>query len=89
MHDLTTSQPKPDPSLRPLLRSIMLEIAFYIPVVAVYYWLILRFLGEKLTSLYQESLSLYAVAATLAIVIQGVLLEILTSWLVRRFGLRH
>ena len=89
MDDLSTSTPKQDPSLRPLLRSILLEIAFYAPIVAVYYWLILRFAGDKLTSLYQQSLSLYAIAATLAIVGQGVLLEMLTSWLLRRFGLRH
>ena len=59
------------------------------PIVAAYFWLILRFAGDKLASLYQDSLTLYAIAATLAIVIQGVLLEVLTSWLLRRFGLRH
>jgi hypothetical protein len=89
MSDASPSPPKQDPSLQPLLRSILLEIAIYVPIVAVYFWLILRYAGDKLTSLYQDSLTLYAIAATLAIVIQGVLLEILTSWLLRRFGLRH
>ncbi len=89
MSDSSTSSPKQDPSLRPLLRSILLEIAIYVPVVAVYFWLILRYVGDKFTSLYQDSLALYAIAATLAIIIQGVLLEMFTSWLLRRFGLRH
>ena len=89
MPDLSTSPSKQDPSLRPLLRSILLEIAIYVPVVAAYFWLILRYAGDKLASLYQESLTLYAIAATLAIVTQGALLEVLTSWLLRRFGLRH
>jgi len=89
MQDESTSPPKQDPSLLPLLRSILLEIAIYVPIVAAYFWLILRFAGDKLASLYQDSLTLYAIAATLAIVIQGVLLEVLTSWLLRRFGLRH
>ena len=89
MSDSSPSPPKQDPSLRPLLRSILLEIAIYVPIVATYFWLILRYAGDKLASLYQDSLSLYAIAATLAILIQGVLLEMLTSWLLRRFGLRH
>ncbi|NOR90359.1 MAG: hypothetical protein GQ524_08895 [Anaerolineales bacterium] len=89
MSDSSTSPPKQDPSLQPLLRSILLEIAIYVPVVAVYFWLILRHVSDKFTSLYQDSLVLYALAATLAIVVQGVLLEMFTSWLLRRFGLRH
>jgi len=89
MSDSSTSPPKQDPSLQPLLRSILLEIAIYVPVVAAYYWLILRYASDKFTSLYQDSLARYAIAAILAIVIQGVLLEMLTSWLLRRFGLRH
>lgn len=89
MSDSSTSSPKQDPSWQPLLRSILLEIAIYVPVVAAYFWLILRYVGDKFASLYQDSLVLYAIAATLAILIQGVLLEMLTSWLLRRFGLRH
>jgi hypothetical protein len=89
MPELSTPPSKQDPSLRPLLRSILLEIAIYVPVVAAYFWLILRYVSDKFTSLYQDSLALYAIAATLAIIIQGVLLERLTSWLLRRFGLRH
>lgn len=89
MSDSSPSPPKQDPSLHPLLRSILLEIAIYVPIVAVYYWVILRYASDKFTSLFQDSLPLYAIAATLAIIIQGVLLEMLTSWLLRRFGLRH
>jgi len=89
MPDSSPSPPKQDPSLQPLLRSILLEVAIYLPIVAAYFWLILHYASDKFASLYQDSLPIYAIAATLAIVIQGVLLERLTSWLLRRFGLRH
>lgn len=80
--------PVGDPSLQPLLRSLLAELAIYTPLVIVYYLLILRVAERYLADLYQEAPLPYAAAALAAIVIQGVLLERLTSWLVRRFGLR-
>jgi len=83
-----TNPPPRDPSLGPLLRSFLLEIAIYAPLVVLYFLLILRFANHRLTDLFLNTPRLYAFVATAAIVGQGVLLEWLTSLLVRRFGLR-
>jgi hypothetical protein len=77
-----------DPSLRPLLRSLLLELAIYIPLVVAYFLLVLRFANSYLTELYYRDIVLYAIVATSAIILQVVLLERLTAWLLRRFGLR-
>ena len=77
-----------DPSLRPLLRSVVLELLIYTPLVVVYFLLVLRYANEYLTELYRTDTVTYAIVATVAIVAQAVLLERLTAWLLRRFGLR-
>ena len=77
-----------DPSLRPLLRSLLLELAIYTPLVVLYFLVVLRFANGYLTRLYTSDTILYATVATAAIVAQAVLLERLTAWLLRRFGLR-
>jgi hypothetical protein len=86
--EAVTRPPARDPSLKPLLRSLLAELAIYTPLVIVYYLLILQVAERYLADLYQQAPLPYAVAAILAIVVQGVLLERLTSWLVRQFGLR-
>jgi hypothetical protein len=88
MTELTESSPAKDPSIRPLLRSLLIELSIYAPLVVIYFLVFLRFANEYLTQLYTQSSVLYAVVATAAIIGQGVMLEILTSWLIRRFGLR-
>lgn len=77
-----------DPSFRPLLKSLALELLIYAPLLILYFVLVLRFAGVFLSELYRENTTLYALAALAAIVIQGVLLERLTTWLLHRFGLR-
>jgi hypothetical protein len=77
-----------DPSLRPLLRSLAIELAIYTPLVLAYFVFILRFANSYLTDLYYRNTILYAIVATAAIVTQAVILERLTAWLLRRFGLR-
>jgi hypothetical protein len=80
--------PQGDPSLRPLLRMLIIELAIYTPLVVLYFLLVLRFANDYLTQLYNRDTVLYAVVATAAIIAQAVLLERLTAWLLRRFGLR-
>jgi hypothetical protein len=77
-----------DPSLKPLLRSLLLELAIYTPLVVMYFLLVLRYANDYLTELYNRDTITYAVVATAAIIAQAVLLERLTAWLLRRFGLR-
>lgn len=78
-----------DPSLGPLFRSWLIEIAVYAPLVVIYLLVMLRRGNDFFTRLYHQAPLPYAVAGTFAIVAQGLLLEMLTSWLLRRFGLRH
>jgi hypothetical protein len=65
------------------------ELAVYIPLVILYFFLFLRVAEDYLAELYEQAPLPYAVAAIVAIVGQGVLLEWLTSWLFRRYGLRN
>lgn len=83
------SSPRRDPSLRPFLRSMALELLIYAPVVMVYLLLVLRYGSEGLLYLFQRSPITYTVIGIAAILAQGVLLDMLTTWLLRRFGLRR
>ena len=87
--DPAHKNPRADPSLSPLLRSVLLELAIYVPLVTIYFIIFIRLAGPIFTNLFNQSLIAYAVFATLAVVLQGVLLEALTSWLLRRIGLRQ
>jgi hypothetical protein len=78
-----------DPSFVPLMRSLGLELAIYVPLVTLYFFLVLRRVNDWLTNLFNSSSAEYAAVSVLFIVGQGVILERLTSWLLRRIGLRH
>ncbi len=82
------SPSKKDPSLRPLLISIAIEMLIYVPLVVVYFFLILIYAEAWLFDLYSQSKTWYALMALIVIVGQGVMMEALTSWLIRQFGLR-
>lgn len=82
-------QDRLDPSLQPLLKSLAIELLIYAPLVLLYFFIVIRYADVFLAQLYNDSRVLYAAAAILAIVGQGVLLERLTSWLLHRFGLRR
>ncbi len=73
--------------LRTLIRNFAIELLIYAVLVVGYFALVLRFLGEPLKKLFMGNLTLYAVAALALIVVQGVVLELLTSFLVSRLGL--
>ena len=83
---------KMDP--RKLLRNLILEIIIYGLLIFGYYWLVLRWLGEWIESVFDANLYLYAGAGLGLILIQAVLLDILTSFLMKyikldQFGLRR
>jgi hypothetical protein len=86
-HEADLSHQK-DPSLKPSLRSIILEIAIYIPLAALYTLVVLTFAKDLLLEIYYEMPVIYAVVTLVAILVQGVLLEAFTSWILRKFGLR-
>jgi ABC-type molybdate transport system permease subunit len=81
--------PRKDPSLRPFIRSITIELLIYAPIVMVYLLLVLRYGSDTLLRLFQESTIVYTFVGTAAILAQVVLLDLLTTWLLRRFGLRR
>jgi hypothetical protein len=87
---LPAPEPTParDPSFIPFLRSLGLEMIVYAPLLVIYLLVVLRFFKDPLFELAQTNLVIYAVVGLAAIVAQSVLLEILTTWLLRRFGVR-
>ena len=88
MTEKANLQPQKDPSLKPILRSIALEIVIYIPLATLYTLVVLAFAKDLLLKIYYEMPTVYAVVTLLAILVQGVLLEALTSWILQRIGLR-
>jgi hypothetical protein len=81
--------PRKDPSLGPFIRSMTIELLIYAPIVMVYLLLVLRYGSDTLLRLFQESTIVYTFVGIAAILAQGVLLDLLTTWLLRRFGLRR
>ena len=73
--------------MRTLIRNFLIEILIYGLLVVSYFLVALRLLGGLLKGLVDENPTLYALAAVALIVLQGALLEIITSFLVRRLGL--
>jgi hypothetical protein len=63
--------------------SILIEVGVYAVLVVAYFFLVLHFLGDSLTSIYQRDKRIYAVVALLLIIGQGLVLEMLTTGLLR------
>lgn len=76
-----------EPNLRRWLRDFVIELVIYGGLVVVYFYVVLRFLETYLTDLFRTNLPLYAVAALVLIVLQGAMLESLTSFLLNQIKL--
>ena len=74
---------------RKLIRNFTIELVVYGVLVVGYFLLVLRWLGEWLTALYENDLRIYAVVALVLIVVQGVLFEKITTFLIERLGLER
>lgn len=70
-----------------LIRNFAIEVLVYAVLVLGYFMLVLRFLGEPLARLFSSNLLVYAIVALLLIVIQGVVLEAVTSFIMSLLGL--
>ncbi len=68
--------------LRTWLKAFVVELALYAALVAGYFYLVLRFLANWLNALFATDRKLYATLALVFIICQGVLLEIITRWLI-------
>ena len=89
MSEIPRTEEDRDPSFGPLMRSLAIEAVIYVPLMVVYFILLRWLAREPLFQLYNDMPVAYAIAGTVLIILQGVLLEALTSWLLRRIGLRH
>ena len=75
--------------VRTLIRNFAIEVLIYGVLVLGYFFLVLRYLGQPLEELYTSNLVVYAFVALALIVIQGVVLEFVTSFLINRLGLER
>ncbi len=77
------------PDLKASLQRYALELVLYAVLVTVYYFLVLHFLGHGLENLYRHQRKLYAGLALGLIVGQGLVLEILTRFLLSWISARE
>ncbi|MFQ6057713.1 MAG: hypothetical protein ACE5MB_02380 [Anaerolineae bacterium] len=76
-------------NVRILIRNFVIELIVYGGLVTGYFWVVLRFLGQPLAGLFKGNLPVYAVAALVLIVVQGVVLEFVTSFLIKQLKLER
>lgn len=76
-----------DPKTRKRLRLFGIQMLIYGTLVVIYLYLIWRYLERWLVWLYQEDLPLYAVISLAFIVLQAVVLDTVTTVIMKRLGL--
>lgn len=76
-----------DSKTRKRLRAFGIQMVIYAVLVTVYLYLVWRYLEMWLLSLYQNNLPLYAVVSLAFIVVQAVVLDTVTTVIMRRLGL--
>lgn len=70
-----------------LVRNFVIELIVYSILVVAYFVIALRLLGEWLDRLFHSNLVTYALISLGLIVAQGVLLDVITSFLLDRLNL--
>ena len=70
-----------------LVRNFVIELIVYSILVVAYFVVALRLLGEWLARLFHSNLVTYALISLGLIVAQGVLLDLITSFLLDRLNL--
>lgn len=76
-----------DKRVRRLLRGFVLEMLVYAALVVGYVLVVLRLLGDPLKTLFGKDLTLYGLVGLALIVAQGVLLDAVTTFIIRWSGL--
>jgi uncharacterized protein involved in cysteine biosynthesis len=71
------------PRRRAFVRNLIIELILYGVLLIGYFLVVLRYLSDKLVSLYHENTILFAILGLVLIVAQGVVLEAVTSYLIR------
>jgi hypothetical protein len=75
--------------IRTLIINFIIELVIYGILVVAYFFLVLRYLRIFLTDLYQNNLIAYAIIGLILIVVQAVVLEAVTSFLLDRLRLER
>jgi len=70
-------------NIRILIRNLIIELIVYGVLLVIYFFAVLRFLGDFLINLFENQLLVYSFIGLGLIVAQAVLLETVTSWLIR------
>ena len=78
-----------NPRYRQLIISFVIELVVYGILVVAYFYLVLQYLRGFLTDLYSNNLLVYAFLGLGLIVIQAVVLEAITSFLINRLNLER
>ncbi len=76
-----------DPKTRKRLQAFGIQMVIYALLVTVYLYLVWRYLEEWLLLLFQRNLPLYAVVSLAFIVVQAVVLDTVTTMIMKRLGL--
>ena len=65
------------------IRAFIIEFAVYSALVVGYFFAVLHFLAGWINNLEKSHITMYAVVAIGLIIIQGLVLETVTTWLMR------
>jgi hypothetical protein len=76
-----------NPKIRKMIGSFAIEVLIYSILVVAYFVVVLRLLGDPLHRLFSSDLVLYAFLALALIVVQAVVLEVVTSFIMGLLGL--
>jgi hypothetical protein len=87
--DKEPTRPFRSVEIKRILQTVAIELLIYAVLVTLYAVIAFQFLGKPLAELFGRNLVLYAVAALILIIAQGVLLEQLTSFLLDRLRLER
>jgi hypothetical protein len=71
------------------LRNFIIEMVAYGALLAVYFFLVLRFLNDPLKRMFEENLPYYTLISLLLIVAQAVLLDWVVRFIIDLFGLNR
>ena len=70
-----------------LIRNFVLEMLLYGAFLAIYFFIVLRYLGEPLYGLFHDDLQKYAFISLGLIIGQAVILDLIITFLLDRLGL--
>ena len=75
------------PDTRNRLHRFGVQMVIYGVLVSIYLYLVWRYLGDWLLTLYQDNLPLYAVVCLVFIVVQAVVLDTVTTFIMDRLAI--